>query len=72
MLQYPINVYPDKTAFDTSSVSVDYFKGIKLTFKGDMLSALYWKVYDYNTGDVVLEDRMATLTFSKMAENRND
>lgn len=58
MLQYPINVYPDKTAFDTSSVSVDYFKGIKLTFKGDMLSALYWKVYNYNTGDVVLEDKI--------------
>lgn len=58
MLQYPINVYPDKTAFDTDNTTgADYFKGIKFTFQGDVLSAVFWRVYDYTTGEVVLQDK---------------
>ena len=58
MLQYPINVYPDKTAFDTDNTTgADYFKGIKFTFQGDVLSAVFWRVCDYATGEVVLQDK---------------
>ena len=56
MLQYPINVYPDETAFD--STDSNYYRGIKLTFKGDILSALYWRVYDYHTGNIVIENKI--------------
>lgn len=59
MLQYPINVYPDHTAFDSySRIGADYFRGIKFTFKGDVLSSVFWRVYDYTTGNVVLEDKV--------------
>lgn len=57
MLQYPINVYPDHIAFDPSRASdADiYDRSIKFTFKGDILSAVFWRVYDYTTGRIALE-----------------
>lgn len=56
MLQYPINVYPDKTAFAASDSN--YYRGIQLTFKGDMLSSLWWRLYNYDTGSIVLENKI--------------
>ena len=56
MLQYPINVYPDKTAFAASDSN--YYRGIRLTFKGDMLSSLYWRLYNYDTGAIVAENKI--------------
>ena len=55
MLQYPIKVYPDHTAFDPRES--DYYKGIKLTFQGDMLSSLWWKLYDYDTGSLIFQNK---------------
>ena len=54
MLQLPINVYPDKVAFDSTSAAYD--RDVHFNFKGDILSAVYWRVYDYDTQRVVLDD----------------
>ena len=70
MLQYPINVYPDKTAFD--STESDYYRGIKLTFQGDMLSALFWKLYDYDTGNLVLQNKAYGTQMTPMCYNNGD
>lgn len=56
MLQHPINVYPDKTAFATADSN--YYRGIQLTFQGDMLSSLYWRLYNYDTGAIALENKI--------------
>ena len=56
MLQYPINVYPDKTAFD--STDSNYYRGLKFTFQGDVLSSVFWRVYDYTTGEIVSQNKI--------------
>lgn len=54
VVQYPTNVYPDGITFD-STVSDDNNK-IAFTFNGDFLSQALYHVYDYDTGDLVLEN----------------
>ena len=50
MIQTPINVEPQNTAFDTSGG-----KGVVFTFKGDFCSGVWGKIYDYDTGALVKE-----------------
>lgn len=54
MLQYPINVYPDNVTIDTDSDEND--KDVHFTFKGDILRACVVRFFDYNTGNVVVND----------------
>lgn len=53
MLQYPINVYPDKVALDASKSTYD--RDIHFTFKGDILSSVFWRIFEYNTQRVANE-----------------
>lgn len=57
VIQYPTNVYPSNSTFDPT-VS-DENSRITFTFNGDILSAVYFKVYDYNTDDEALESAYA-------------
>lgn len=50
MLQYPINVYPDKVALDSTKNTYD--RDIHFTFKGDILSSVFWRIFEYNTQKV--------------------
>lgn len=50
MLQYPINVYPDKVAFD--STKSNYDRDLHFTFKGDQLTCIYWRLYNYDTQEI--------------------
>lgn len=47
MLQYPINFYPDGATLDPSGDVTQ--RKLQFTFKGDVLFAWTWKVYDYDT-----------------------
>ena len=51
MLQYPTNVYPDGSTFD-SSVS-DANSKISFTFNGDFCSGCLYKMYNYDTGEQI-------------------
>ena len=70
MLQYPINVYPDHTAFDPRESN--YYKGIKLTFQGDMLSALFWKLYDYDTGSLISQNKIYGTQMTPLCYNNGE
>lgn len=54
VVQYPTNVYPDGITFD--STVLDDNNKIAFTFNGDFLSQALYHVYDYDTGDLVLEN----------------
>lgn len=54
MLQYPINFYPDGNAIDPDGELAQ--KTVSFTFKGDVLQSVHYKVYDYNTEELVLTD----------------
>ena len=51
MLQYPINFYPDGHTVDPSGAQAQ--KTISFTFKGDILRSAHYRVYDYDTEEVV-------------------
>lgn len=53
MVQYPTNIYPSGTTFD-ASVSDDNNR-VAFTFNGDIMSNALYHVFDYNTGEQVLE-----------------
>ena len=67
MLQYPINVYPDKVAFTPTNASND--RDLHFTFKGDFLSVLYWRVFDYDTGEKKLDNVICEPDLSPFAYN---
>lgn len=69
MLQYPINVYPDKVTFDSQSQDAD--TGIHFVFKGDILNAVYIKVYDYETQELVINTVVAEPDLSPLAYNND-
>ncbi len=50
MLQYPINVYPDNVAFDSTKNT--YQRNIHFTNKGDFLTCAYWRLYNYDTQEI--------------------
>ena len=50
MLQYPINVYPDNVAFDSTKET--YQRNIHFTNKGDFLTCAYWRLYNYDTQEI--------------------
>lgn len=54
MLQYPINVYPDNVTVDGSTDTND--RKVHYTFKGDMLRAYVVRFFDYETGNVAVND----------------
>ena len=54
MIQYPINVYPDNVTIDGSTDAND--RKVHYTFKGDMLRAYVVRFFDYETGNVVVND----------------
>ena len=73
MVQYPVNVYPDNVTLDTSYAGND--RDIHYTFKGDILKAYIVRIYDYNTGEVAVNDTPiydydhVNLVFRKLAFN---
>ena len=69
MLQYPINVYPDKVAFDSTKSSYD--RNMHFTFKGDQLTCIFYRIYNYDTQQVVLADRWNNATLTPLAYNND-
>lgn len=51
MLQYPTNVYPDGATFDALLQNGD--NKVEFTFNGDFFTGALYKVYDYDTGELV-------------------
>lgn len=51
MLQYPTNVYPDGATFDALLQNDD--NKVEFTFNGDFFTGALYKVYDYDTGELV-------------------
>lgn len=51
MLQYPTNLYPDGATFDPSVL--DEKNKISFAFNGDLLTGVAFKVYDYDTGEII-------------------
>lgn len=51
MLQYPINFYPDGHTIDPSGAEAQ--RTISFTFKGDVLQSVHYKVYNYDTEELV-------------------
>lgn len=62
MLQYPINFYPDGHTVDPSG-ELDQ-RTVKFTFKGDVLYSVHYRVYNYDTEEVV------TSTFTNYSTNQ--
>lgn len=58
MLQFPTNVYPQNVAFDPTIV--DSNNRVWFIFNGDILTTANFKIYDYNTGEMVSESHYAT------------
>ena len=52
MLQYPTNIYPDGSTFDSSVVDAN--NAVSFTFNGDFLTGILYRTYNYNTGEIVL------------------
>lgn len=69
MLQYPINVYPDKVAFD--STKSNYDRNMHFTFKGDQLTCIYWRIYNYDTQQIVGYNVWHDLTLKPLAYNND-
>ena len=51
MLQYPTNVYPDGATFDALLQNDD--NKVEFTFNGDFFTGALYKVYNYDTGELV-------------------
>ena len=51
MLQYPTNVYPDGATFDALLQNDD--NKVEFTFNGDFFTGAVYKVYNYDTGELV-------------------
>lgn len=51
MLQYPINFYPDGNTIDPEGGLAQ--RTVSFTFKGDVLQSVHYKVYDYDTEELV-------------------
>lgn len=56
LIQLPINFYPDGNTFDPSFESGLNDNRVRFTFKGDVLLTYHWKIYDYDTEELVTED----------------
>lgn len=56
MIQLPINFYPDGNTFDPSVYSGLNDNKVRFIFKGDVLLTYHWKIYDYDTEELVTED----------------
>ena len=69
MLQYPINVYPDKVAFDSTKSTYD--RNMHFTFKGDQLTCIYWRIYNYDTQQMVGYDVLHDTTLKPLAYNND-
>ena len=54
MLQYPINFYPDGHTIDPSGAEAQ--RTISFTFKGDVLQSVHYKVYNYDTEELITGD----------------
>lgn len=67
MLQYPINVYPDKVAFDSAKNTYD--RNLHFTFKGDQLTCVFYRIYNYDTQEVVRYGKFHNPTFTPLAYN---
>lgn len=67
MLQYPINVYPDKVAFDSTKSTYD--RNMHFTFKGDQLTCIYWRIYNYDTQELVGYNVWHDATLNPLAYN---
>jgi hypothetical protein len=55
VLQYPTNIYPNGATLDCTAQ--DDSNRFSFTFNGDFMSGCLYKVYDYNTGQCVIQDR---------------
>lgn len=69
MLQYPINVYPDKVALDSTKSTYD--RNLHFTFKGDQLTCIYWRIYDYDTQQIVAYNVWHNTTLRPLAYNND-
>lgn len=67
MLQYPINVYPDKVAFDSTKATYD--RDLHFTFKGDLLACAYYKIYNYDSQQLVASGVYKNTDLSPVAYN---
>ena len=67
MLQYPINVYPDKVAFDSTKDTYD--RNIHFTFKGDQLTCIFYRIYNYDTQEIVRYGTWHNATYTAMVYN---
>lgn len=70
MLQYPINVYPDKVAFDSTKATYD--RDLYFTFKGDLLTCVYYKIYNYDTQALVRSGVFKNTDLSPKAYNNDN
>ena len=69
MLQYPINVYPDKVALDASKSTYD--RDVHFTFKGDLLTCVYWRLYNYDTQQIVAASDFCDPNLAPIAYNND-
>lgn len=53
MLQFPTNIYPQNVAFDPTIE--DTYNRLRFIFNGDILTTANFKIYDYNSGELVSE-----------------
>ena len=70
MLQYPINVYPDNVSFDPTND--EYDRGLHFTFKGDVLSAIFLRVFNYDTQEKILDTVLCNPDLTPIAYNNED
>lgn len=65
MLQYPTNFYPENLAFDKTQVD----NRLSFIFNGDILSTVTFRIYNYNTGEMVGSARSNPATRSPLKYN---
>lgn len=70
MIQYPTNVYPDNVTFDPTVIDVN--SAASFTFNGDILTAAYYKVYDYHTGEMASTSAIRNPDSSVLRYNGED
>lgn len=58
MLQFPTNIYPQNVAFDPTVA--DDKNRLKFIFNGDILTTANFKIYNYDTGELVSTSFYAT------------
>lgn len=62
MLQYPVNIYPDGNTFDAMLNNSD--NQIRFSFNGDIYSGALYRVYNYDTGEMVKDGILSFLQAS--------